>query len=82
MVDIIKDRLFTPEQAAAHFGVSRTTIYRWLNNGLESARMGGRRYTTAEALQRFAQQEANKEVSVVAHQPNRDAIVQAIRERC
>jgi hypothetical protein len=37
-----------------------TTVYRWINNGvrgvkLESLKVGGTTYTSAEALQRFAE---------------------------
>jgi len=82
MVNIIHDRLFTPEQAAAHFGVSRPTIYAWLRRGLESVRMGGRRYTTAEALQRFARQDTKSSVAIsVAQQPDAESILQMLRDR-
>jgi len=37
------------EQAAVHFGVSRSTIQRWVKCGkLESRRVGGRRFVTVE----------------------------------
>ena len=39
--------------AMKSFGVSRTTLYNWINKGLESKRFGGKRYVSAKAAVMF-----------------------------
>lgn len=60
MIDTAKEKLITIKDARKLFPVrpSLSTVFRWLNKGtrgvkLESVRIGGRRYTTAEAIDRF-----------------------------
>ena len=36
--------------------IGLATLYRWLDRGLESVKIGGTRYSSTEALARFAQQ--------------------------
>jgi hypothetical protein len=58
--NLLKETLITPEQAQQYLPVQKTvtTIKYWINVGcegkkLESVKVGGRRYTSIEALQRF-----------------------------
>jgi hypothetical protein len=37
------------------------TVYRWMAKGLETARIGGARYTTREAIQRFMIQSGSQQ---------------------
>jgi hypothetical protein len=67
MIDIHKERLLKPAQAARVRPPGRkgrptnvATVYRWMTTGvrgikLESIRIGGTLYTSQEALQRFAE---------------------------
>jgi hypothetical protein len=62
-IDIGTEQLLTLPQAAATLPgrPNVCTIFRWVQRGvknvrLETVKIGGRRYTSAEALQRFAQQ--------------------------
>lgn len=66
MIDISTERLVTLAQAARIRPPGRrgrpthpSTVYRWISRGvkgqkLEAVRLGGTLYTSAEALQRFA----------------------------
>ena len=68
MIDPTTEKLLTPHQVAAMFpgrsgtGVSVATVWRWLSGRgrrgvvLESIRVGGSRYSSREAVQRFTQQ--------------------------
>jgi hypothetical protein len=67
MIDIASERLMTLTEAAAFRPANRqgkpthiSTVYRWINPGvrgvrLEAIRLGGKLYTSKEALQRFAE---------------------------
>jgi hypothetical protein len=66
MIDLRAEQLITLEEAAAlrpggrgGRPTHRSTVYRWIGTGvrgvrLEGLRLGGRLYTSREALQRFA----------------------------
>ena len=67
MIDISKEPLITLNEAARSLPGGRpgrplnlSTVFRWVTEGtrgvkLEAVRLGGRWYTTEEALQRFAE---------------------------
>jgi excisionase family DNA binding protein len=66
MIDVAREKLITLADAAAVFGVTRKTIYEWVNRRdrrLETIRPGGRgmRYTSMEAIQRFMVQDESSE---------------------
>ena len=63
MIDVAKEKLLNLPQATALFPdrPSVATLWRWRTKGvhgrtLESVRIGGKIYTSVEAIQRFAQQ--------------------------
>lgn len=65
MIDVQTETILTAKQACAAFPkhVSLPTLWRWMLKGtrgvvLESIRIGGRRYTSAEACSRFIQASA------------------------
>ncbi|MFC1665216.1 helix-turn-helix domain-containing protein [Pseudomonadota bacterium] len=50
----IKNPVFTIEQVAQQFSVTRPTVYKWIGKGwLASLKVGGRRRVTAKAIERF-----------------------------
>lgn len=56
---LLHEDLVTLPQAAKRFGVHYATIFRWAQRGIRRARLetvviGGRRYTSFQALERFA----------------------------
>lgn len=56
--DILTESRLSPSQAAGILDVNTSTIWRWILRGargqrLESALVGGRRFTSQEALARF-----------------------------
>ncbi len=60
-IDILKEKLLTLEQAARFFPgrVAPSTIWRWHRKGVRGVRLetiviGGKRFTSAQALERFA----------------------------
>lgn len=78
----LTDTLMTLRDARMHLKrrgvtISRATIYRWasaLGSGgvrLETWAIGGRRYTSVEALQRFVQASTEMECSQSVSQPSR-----------
>ena len=57
-IDFDSERVISLQSAAAFVGVHRSTVYRWADGSvdgccLETLRVGGRRRTSVEALQRF-----------------------------
>jgi len=56
MIDFINEKILDVEQADEKFNVSPVTIRRWFRSGLEFAKLGGRIYTSLEAIQRFSKQ--------------------------
>ena len=58
-INVLADSRLSFSAAARHAGVSLPTIWRWALRGvrgavLESACLGGKRYTSLEALEHFA----------------------------
>ena len=83
MIAISVEHLRTLEQAARKRPPGRnnrpthvSTVYRWISKGvrgvkLEAIRIGGRLYTSDEALQRFAErltQDPSGQINTVTHQ--------------
>lgn len=84
MIDITSEELFLPPEAAKHAPgkVHVSTIIRWMLTGvagglkLESIKVGGRRYTSREALERFAERCTNSDADTSSrprHQRDRAA---------
>ena len=85
MIDIINEELIpireVPKRLPPRPGGRRlhtSAVYRWIQRGvkevhLEAVRIGGTTYTSAEALQRFADRQSQVSAvdSVVAIQPTR-----------
>ncbi|HUQ69063.1 MAG TPA: DUF1580 domain-containing protein [Planctomycetaceae bacterium] len=62
MIDVLHEELIRIEDAAAHIPSrpSRASVWRWILRGvrgrqLESTMVGGRRFTSREAIERFLQ---------------------------
>ena len=60
MVDFEREKPVSMAKAAHIYSVSVSTVHRWRSRGirgvtLETARLGGKRVTTREALSRFHQ---------------------------
>lgn len=80
MIDVTSDSIMTLSQAARQLPdrLHVSTLHRWANRGirgvrLEVVRLGGRVYTSAEALQRFAQQLSQPARGTCAkHSPDRE----------
>lgn len=66
MVDITREKRLSMDDAAEVAGVTRQTIYAWARRKrgrrLETAKLGGGRITTLEALQRFIDQDSEADV--------------------
>lgn len=63
MIDVQTESLLTFTQAARHLPTRPhvSTVWRWAaTGGLETVRLGGRVYTSAEALDRFAEHRGGK----------------------
>lgn len=64
MVDLIREEPLELKEVAARFKVTMKTVYAWIDgvNGrrLETVKLGGKRYTTAEAIQRFSFEDDNR----------------------
>ena len=51
--DPLNDKIVSVKQAAAHYGVSTPTVWRWLLSGkVASAKFGNSRRTSIEAIAR------------------------------
>lgn len=59
MIDLAKEKPVGVRKVAELFGVHRRTVESWFNAGLERVRVGGRVFTSLEAVQRFASQDRN-----------------------
>lgn len=51
---LVTETPVTIAEACNRFKVCRRTVENWFSAGLESYKLGGRVYTTVQALQRFA----------------------------
>lgn len=54
MIDLTRERPVSIADVALMFGVHRRTVEGWFDVGLERIKVGGRIFTTKEALQRFS----------------------------
>lgn len=54
MVDFATEQVISPQRLAKRLGVSTDTIRRWFRQGLESRKIGGKRFTSLQALNRFS----------------------------
>ncbi|HAN97712.1 MAG TPA: hypothetical protein DCQ98_09910 [Planctomycetaceae bacterium] len=83
MIDVTTERLITLKQAAELLQVQVRTIRRHIGQGLEVSRIGGRLYTSREAIHRFSQPvgppTANREPPALSRRHT--AILKALRER-
>ena len=73
-IDLHRERLLTLEQAARSLpgNVAPSTLWRWHRHGVKGCRLdtilvGGKRFTSAEAIQRFSEA-----VTAAAERPDRD----------
>lgn len=58
MVDFVRETVIDVDGVAEKFRVTTDTVYRWFKAGLESRKVGGKVYTTLEAIQRWSGQAA------------------------
>jgi transposase len=69
VVDITREKRLDMDEAAAFAKVSRQTIYALANRlrgkRLETAKLGGKRITTLEAIQRFLDQKDDRSAAPV-----------------
>lgn len=82
MIDITSEKLLTlPEAAALLPGrPSVATLWRWRTKGargrrLESVVLGGKVFTSAEAIQRFARHEGGADTPTIRTPPAREAAI-------
>jgi hypothetical protein len=54
VIDLTREKPLSVAEVQSRFGVGRTTVNEWFEAGLESVKVGHRRYTTLEAIQRFS----------------------------
>jgi hypothetical protein len=81
VIDIRTERPLSVKRAAAVLDVDRRTIERWFNLGLERIKLGGRVYTSKEALFRFAEHDTQPAPSnkiITAQQRESDAYLAAM----
>lgn len=76
MVDFAKENVIDVQRLAKRLDVSTDTIRRWFRQGLEKVKLGGRVYTSLEAVNRFSQPVAVREVD-----PNLSQMFRELRER-
>lgn len=88
MVDITREKQLDMAEAAKVARVSRNTIYAWSNRRhgkrLETAKLGGKRITTLEAIQRFLDQGTDEQAAIVAPvdaHAEHERAMQVLRER-
>lgn len=79
MIDVATEELITLAQAAKRLPArpALTTLWRWRKNGvggrrLESIVMGGKVYTSVEALGRFAQQQGGTDTATTRSPAKRE----------
>lgn len=76
MVDFCCETPISINDAARFLGVSRQCIENWLRSGLDSSKVGGKRFTSKEAIQRFSTQ---GELSPRITEADRDEALSACR---
>lgn len=54
MLSVAHEQLMTIRQAASLLGVNQSTVRRHIERGLEAVRIGGKVYTSREAIERFS----------------------------
>lgn len=54
MVDFAKEQAIGVQRLSKRLGVSTDTIRRWFRQGLEKRKLGGKVFTSLEALNRFS----------------------------
>ncbi len=60
MIDFTTEHIIDIESLATKLDVNSVTIRRWFARGLEHAKVGGRLFTSLEAVQRFSTQGENQ----------------------
>lgn len=87
MIDLTRETVLSVHQAAEKLGVTTKTVYLWASDArgdkprLETAKVGGKRITTLEALQRFTQQEAGATPAYVpAIETDYEAAIRGLRD--
>lgn len=76
-IDLAKETPLRIEQAAELMGVHRRTIENWLSRGLPYIKIGRIRFTTREAIARFAQPSN----AVPQHQADEQAMSEALEAK-
>ena len=92
MIDIANETVISIAEAPQHIPgrPSLATVWRWLLNGtragkLESILIGGRRFTSLESIQRFAQQStaaADGDATPVRTSRQRERAIQQAERAC
>jgi hypothetical protein len=54
MVDFAKEQVLSAKRVAKRLDVSHDTLRRWFTRGLDHVKIGGKVFTSLEALNRFA----------------------------
>lgn len=53
-INFAKEQPLSVRDACELLKISKATLYRWFQQGLEHAKLGGKRFTSRESLDRFA----------------------------
>jgi Protein of unknown function (DUF1580)/Helix-turn-helix domain len=83
-MNIEKEELLTISEASKEFPIRphTTTVWRWVHRGingtkLESIKIGGRRYTSKEAINRFISETSASQIEVVNLSSKAEKVQQA-----
>lgn len=82
MVDFARETVIDVRGACSHLRVTHDTVYRYFRIGLEFAKVGGKSYTSLEAISRFSRQSdtiANATPAVVERQAAN--VIRELKER-
>ena len=84
-MNVMQERPITLQSVAQRFGVTLKTVYCWAagtsGKRLETVKVGGRRMTTEEAVNRFASADQQQQPSFAATSGNDyDASMKALKE--
>lgn len=74
MIDFTKETPVGVEAVATLFGVTRRTVENWFDYGLERRKVGGKVYTSREALQRFSESTEPRSVATIDEREQREAL--------